>query len=239
VGKTLPDPSVFLETLCFEDLSFVEALVRGNGKAWQRFDALLLRIVAQVSSRFRNTSSKRILEDLRQEIMGLFYLDGKVLTYRASAPLEAWVRQVVFNHWRRAVKQESGEKRIHSLDQTSEGHDAPRLIADPKAAPPDHRMDQREWASALARAIPEAMKSLDRDERRMLELLPSKKLTQLEMAEELKVSPFKMSRWYKEVRERFQKSLTRELRRDLAIEEAEISHLMEYLAELWTRGAEP
>lgn len=237
-GQPPASPEIFASLICPADAYFAEALVLGRGEAWRLFDGILHRVVGQVGHRFRGKSSSRILDEMREETMGLFYLDGKVATFRATAPIEAWARQVVFNQWRRAVSREGPGRKILSLSQGPGEESTPsETIPDPRIPPPDQRLDQREWAAALARAIPEALASLDRDERRMVEELPAKLISQVELAAQLRVSPFKLSRWYKEVRARFLKALTRELRQELPIDEAELDHLLRYLAGLWRRGS--
>ncbi|HMS17132.1 MAG TPA: hypothetical protein PKA37_09860 [Planctomycetota bacterium] len=237
--RPLPKPLEVIPTLCLDDLYLAESLLLGHESAWIAFERLLKTVLDSVGSRFRGPSALRFRDDLREEMTGLFYMDDKIRTYRAGAPLEAWMRQVVYHHWQRMLRNSMGERRTISLDAGSTESGGSMTYEDQRSLPPDQRAQQKEWSDALSQAIPRALACLDRDERRMLTELPTKVITQQQLAEELKISTFKMSRWYKSVRERFQKALLRELREDLRIEDKELDHLLDDLGQLWGRDAGP
>ena len=179
-------------------------------------------------------------EEIRETILGTFFLDGKVATYRATAPIGAWARQVVFNLFRQRMNQRRSGRETPSLSQIGEtGKDAESLLPVSREPPPPDVLDRAEWSEVFARVVPEALSCLDRDERRMLEVLPTKLMTQVQLCKEMGISPFKLNRWYKEVRQRFLREVTHRLRLLADLDEVQADRLVAYLASLWSGRAPP
>ena len=224
-----------VDLLVLEDVYLAQALIRGNGDAWSAFEELLERCFRSVRSHFSGQTPRVLLEEIRESVLGTFFMDDKVSSFRATAPIVAWARQVVFNLFRQRINQRRSGREAPSLSQLiEEGGDPEEALLPPSRGPtPPELLHRAELATALKRAVPEALKSLDRDEQRMLAVLPTKKMTQIELAEELGVSPFKMNRWYKEVRQRFMRAVSRHVREVIGLDEQEAERLIDHLAALW------
>jgi len=222
--------------LVLRDVYLSEALLRGHGEAWTQFEELLEVAFRSVRSHFTGQTPQRVLDEIRESVLGTFFLDGKIHSFRATAPLGAWARQVVFNIFRQHMNRRRDGRESTALSQITDNDQegAADALLPPSREPPPHELLHRaEWSEALERAVPEALDLLDRDERRMLEVLPTRRMTQIQLAEALGISPFKLNRWYKEVRARFLRSVTHRLRLLVGLEQGESERLMDYLVTLW------
>ncbi|NRA94836.1 MAG: hypothetical protein HRU14_01360 [Planctomycetes bacterium] len=226
-----------VDRLVLEDVYLSEALLQGRSIAWATFEQLLERAFRSVRAHFSGRTPRALLDEIRESILGTFFIDGKIEGYRATAPIGAWGRQVVFNLFRQRINLRHSGREPASLSQLSdeEGGSNEALLPPSREPGPPEIVQQNELGEALRRAVPEAMASLDRDEHRMLDVLPTKRMTQIDLAAELGVSPFKLNRWYKEVRERFLRSVTRHVREIIGLEEQESERLVDHLVALWAR----
>ncbi|MAB88236.1 MAG: hypothetical protein CMJ90_02100 [Planctomycetes bacterium] len=243
--ETAVELQAILDRLVLQDVYLSQALMAGHGAAWTTFEQLLERAFRSVRAHFSGQTPRALLDEIRESILGTFFIDGKIASYRATAPIGAWGRQVVFNLFRQRINLRHSGKEPASLSQLSadaDGSNEALLPASREPGPPEI-VQQSELGEALRRAVSTAMASLDRDEQRMLDVLPRKRMTQIELAAELDVSPFKMNRWYKEVRERFLRAVTRHVREIIGLEEQESEQLIDQLVTLWARdpipGSEP
>jgi RNA polymerase sigma factor (sigma-70 family) len=217
-----------------QDVYLAESLLHGCSPAWARFEEELDAAYRNVRSHFLGQTPSRILEEIRESVLGTFYMEGKVATYRATAPISAWARQVIFNLFLQAIRRARSGRDPTSLSQLMDGNDAQESLLPPsREPPPPDVLGRREWHEAFLRAVPEALEALDRDERRMLEVLPTKRMTQVQLAQELGVSPFRLNRWYKEVRQRFQREVTHRLRLLVDLDAGDVDRLVAYLATVW------
>ena len=236
---SVPDAPPTVDQICgvlvMRDVYLSEALLRGVSTAWLRFEEVIEVAFRSVRSHFSGQTPQVVLDEIRESVLGTFFIDGKIATFRATAPLGAWARQVVFNIFRQRMNKRRSGREATSLSQLAdqESEDHAQLLPPSREPPPDEVAHLAEWGVALERAVPEALESLDRDERRMLEMLPTKRMTQVDLARELDVSPFKLNRWYKEVRQRFLRSVTHRLRMLIGLDEDESHRLVDYLVGLW------
>jgi DNA-directed RNA polymerase specialized sigma24 family protein len=237
-GEPLPAIDEVCGTIVLPDAYLAQALVEGRAEAWQTLEELLDTAWRTVRAHFAGQASRLVLEEIRESILGTFFLDGKVATYRATAPIGAWARQVIFNLFRQRMNQRRSGHVAPALSQIGETDaDLEGLLPPSRELPPPDAMDRTEWSEVFARIVPEALAVLDRDERRMLEVLPSKAMTQVQLCKELGVSPFKLNRWYKDVRRRFLREVTHRLRLLSDLDEVQADRLVAYLAGLWSQEA--
>lgn len=231
------DIDMVVDVLVLQDVYLSEALILGRSAAWTTFEELLERGFRSVRAHFSGQTPKILLDEIRESVLGTFFIDGKISSYRATAPIGAWARQVVFNLFRQRINRRRSGKEPASLSQLAdEPGDADEALLPPSHEPgPPEILQQVELGDALRQAVPRALSGLDRDEQRMLEVLPTKRMTQIDLAKELGVSPFKMNRWYKEVRDRFMRGVTRHVREIIGLDEQEAERVVEHLAALWAR----
>lgn len=227
-----------LGVLVLRDVYLAEALVRGVGAAWTAFESQLEGAFRSVRSHFSGQTPQVLLDEIRDSVLGTFFVDGKVNSYRATAPIGAWARQVVFNLFRQRINFRRSGKEATALSQLGdEDTHGPDTLLPPSGAPePPDALHRIELSEALRHAVPKALATLDRDEQRMLDVLPTRRMTQVDLARELEVSPFKLNRWYKEVRERFLRGVTRHVREVIGLDEEEAQRLIDHLAAVWARG---
>lgn len=230
-------PETHAERLIFADGYLAEALVQDREAAWDTFSGVLASALRQAA---RHSSGIRARwEELEDDLLALFFGGEKVATYRATAPIAAWARQVVINVMRQRLQGRSRLVTETSLPSLRDPDGQSGLLEPASTAPgPEDEATRREWREALRAAVPKALQGLDRDERRMLSELPVRRITQVEMAQELGVSPFKMNRWYKEVRGRFLRRLTHELRLAIGLASDETEELVSWLTAALERDAD-
>lgn len=227
------EPRNALERVVLADAWFAEALRLGREDAWIRFEGIVSAAVRSLGSESRSLLGRLALKDVEDAALGAFYLDGRIASFRATAPIGAWVRQVVFNLWRAQLARRKDPRTGVPLSQlASEEGSADDLLPPARDLDPAECASREEWDRILARVVPEALAQLDRDERRMLAVLPGRQLTQVALAEELGISPFKINRWYKDVRERFLRAVRRGLQLEVHLSELQADRLVAWLAGL-------
>jgi len=227
-----------IDTLVLRDVYLAEALVRGIGAAWTAFEDQQEGAFRSVRSHFSGQTPQILLDEIRDSVLGTFFVDGKVRTFRATAPIGAWARQIVFNLFRQRINLRRSGKEATALSQLGDDEQGADRLLPPSGAPsPPEALHRIELSDALRYAVPKALATLDRDEQRMLDALPTKQMTQIELAEEIGVSPFKLNRWYKEVRERFLRGVTRHVRERIGLDDEETQRLIDHLAAVWARSA--
>lgn len=230
-------PDEICDGLVAADIYLAEALLAGVPAAWTAFEDLIETAWRTVRSHFAGHTSRRILEEIRESILGTFFLDRKVASWRATAPLGAWARQVIFNLFRQRMNERKSGREGPTLSQIGDsGADSEGLLPPSREPPPPDVLDHAEWSEVFARVVPEALGTLDRDERRMLEVLPTKRMTQVQLCRQMGISPFKLNRWYKDVRRRFLRDVTHRLRLLCDLDEVQADRLVAYLAGLWNSG---
>ena len=233
---TVPD---ILEVLVLRDVYLAEGLLLGSETAWAAFEGELEGAFRSVRSHFSGQTPQVLLDEIRDSVLGTFFVDGKVRTYRATAPIGAWARQVVFNLFRQRINLRKSGKEATALSQMTdeESRGGEDSLLPPSGAPsPPEVLHRIELSQALRHAVPKALATLDRDEQRMLDVLPIKRMTQVDLARELGVSPFKLNRWYKEVRARFLRGVTRHVREVIGLDDEEARRLIDHLAAVWARS---
>ncbi len=231
-------PRSAIKRVVLADAWFAEALRLGREDAWLHFEGIVAAAVRSLGSESRSLLGRLTLKDVEDGALGAFYLDGRIASYRATAPIGAWVRQVVFNLWRAGLSRRKDPRVGVPLSQlAAEDGTAEDLLPAARDLDPAECASREEWDRILARVVPEALAQLDRDERRMLAVLPGRQLTQVALAEELGISPFKINRWYKDVRERFLRAVRRGLQLEVQLSELQADRLVAWLAGLDTTGA--
>ena len=236
-NRTPPSPADLIEDVKWADVAFAESLARGSNSSWIAFQEMLDEIMRKLRSQALGTRSVAVAEEIRNEVLSVFYLGGKILTYRGSAPIYGWARQILSNlikrtHRRRAINQD-----LNAPDNQLDNEELVMSFEDSRVEDPAMRLDQVIWTQALAKAIPEALAELDRDERKILSLLATGSTTQIALAKEMGVNTFRMNRWYQDIRIRFRKAISRSLQMNLQVDEAELDALLAYLTQLWAAKA--
>ncbi len=235
-----PTPEGVLATLLPAELYLAEALCRGVPAAWSAFEDVLEASFRSVRSHLGGRASRTIMREIRESILGTFFLDRKVDTYRGTAPLGAWARQVIFNLFRQRLHLRKTGRETPAFSQIgAQDDDIESLLPAAREPPPPEMLDRDEWTAALARVVPEAFRDLDPVERRMLEVLPTKIMSQVKLCRELGISPFKLNRWYKDVRRRFLRGVALRLKADCDLDELQAERLIGYLAGLWGPSVQP
>jgi hypothetical protein len=218
--------------LATEDVYLAEACVAGNTKAWARLEDLIEQGARMARKSFTQGAMRVRLFELRETLLGTFYLEKKILTYRGTGPLRAWIRQVIFNLLRRAVNQRRAGRETEAISQL--GEENRQDFADrpsPAAPTPVDLLVRREWDDLLKAAVPDALRAFTPEELLMLKLLPSREATQIELCQRLNVSPFQLNRWYREVRLRFIQRVKDELRRRAPGAEIEFDRLLRFFVD--------
>jgi|GEM_PF-6358928 RNA polymerase sigma factor (sigma-70 family) len=224
-------PHSALARVVLADAWFAEALLLGRESAWKQFSPIVGAAVRSLHANVHSALGRLIITDLEGSALGAFYMESRIASYRATAPISAWARTVVFNLWRAALARQKDSRTAVAFSQLTAEDGAVEDLAPPSHEPdPAELASREEWDKILARIVPEALSGLDRDERRMLSALPSKQVTQVALARELGVSPFRINRWYKEVRERFLRAVRRGLQLDAHLSELEAERLVAWLA---------
>ncbi len=203
------------ELLVLEDLGLAELALSGDARAWEILRELVAKAISLLSA--RTGQGKRglaIIQELREDLLGAFLLQEKLLTYRATAPLVPWIRQIAFNRFRERLLEMKRRSTTEPLFSDLNQDPSSPLPSLPPASTKDAlaTIAAQEWETALRLAVPEALAALPTSERRMMEVLPTRTLTQVQLCEELGVSPFTLNRWYKDARQRFLRLLVQDLR---------------------------
>lgn len=219
-----------------EDAYLAQALVERKAKAWKLYSSMIHEVVQSLRSHAHTSTARAALREVADCALGTLFMDGRMDTYRATAPLRAWTRQVVLNLYRAQLAAGNRTAPLCSHGPDDEACNCENGVPQDRHPNPGELADHHEWDEVLARAVPAALKSFDRDELRMLRLLPGKQMTQVALASELRISPFRMNRWYKDVRTRFLRAVTRHIHLDAHLTDLQADRLIAWLAESWLPG---
>jgi DNA-directed RNA polymerase specialized sigma24 family protein len=223
-----PEPGAILSLLVLRDLGLVQAALEQDARAWMHLATLVRRAVRVLALRLGSgRRGRQVAEELEENLLGSMFLKGKLGTYRATAPVIPWLRQVACNRARERMSEiRRAEELSRPLAESEDG------LAEPgsgrRRGPWDPRIlvEEEEIRAVLAWALPRVLDTFSAEEREMLQRLSQGEITQVELCQQFGVSPFTLNRWYREVRERFRKRLVREAREALGLHEAPAGEIL-------------
>ena len=156
---TRQQQAAFFGGLCLPDLVLARACAAGNERAWEHFVAVYRQPLtrAAIAITGRETLGRELADQLYGELYGLTMRDGErrcpLLSYRGRGSLMGWLRTTLaqrhVDHYRRSRREEPLEEM-----------DAPAPDHAPGTAPAE--------LSLLERAIEEAVRERDAEERYLL-----------------------------------------------------------------------
>lgn len=200
--------AAFFRGLCLGDLVLARACAAGNERAWEHFIARCRQplIRAAIAITGSETLGRELADQLYAELYGLNMRDGErrcpLLSYRGRGSLMGWLRTTLaqrhVDHLRRS-------RRLKSLDDTVEEIDAP--ATDPAPETPAAELSQ------LDRAIEDALRGRDAEERYLLAAYYLDEQTLLQIARVLGVHEATVSRKLKRATENTRKQVLRNLER--------------------------
>jgi len=160
---TRQEQASFFRGLCLGDLVLARACAAGNERAWEHFIAQhrqpLIRAANAITG--SETLGRDLADQLYAELYGLNTREGErrcpLLSYRARGSLMGWLRTTLaqrhVDHYRRS-------RRLKPLDDTLDEMDAPAA----EIAPQPHSGE----LSQLERAVEDALRGRDAEERYLL-----------------------------------------------------------------------
>ena len=200
--------AAFFRGLCLGDLVLARACAAGNERAWEHFIARCRQplIRAAIAITGSETLGRELADLLYAELYGLNTRDGErrcpLLSYRGRGSLMGWLRTTLaqrhVDHLRRS-------RRLKSLDDTVEEMDAPATALAPETPPAE--------ISHLDRAIEDALRGRDAEERYLLAAYYLDEQTLLQIARVLGVHEATVSRKLKRATEDTRKHVLKSLER--------------------------
>ena len=160
---TRQEQASFFRGLCLGDLVLARACAAGNERAWEHFIAQhrqpLIRAANAITG--SETLGRDLADQLYAELYGLNTREGErrcpLLSYRGRGSLMGWLRTTLaqrhVDHYRRT-------RRLKPLDDTLDEMDAPAA----EIAPQPHAGE----LSQLERAVEDALRGRDAEERYLL-----------------------------------------------------------------------
>ena len=160
---TRQEQASFFRGLCLGDLVLARACAAGNERAWEHFIAQhrqpLIRAANAITG--SETLGRDLADQLYAELYGLNTREGErrcpLLSYRGRGSLMGWLRTTLaqrhVDHYRRS-------RRLKPLDDTLDEMDAPAA----EIAPQPHSGE----LSQLERAVEDALRGRDAEERYLL-----------------------------------------------------------------------
>jgi RNA polymerase sigma-70 factor (ECF subfamily) len=200
--------AAFFRGLCLGDLVLARACAAGNERAWEHFIARCRQplIRAAIAITGSETLGRELADQLYAELYGLNTRDGErrcpLLSYRGRGSLMGWLRTTLaqrhVDHLRRS-------RRLKSLDGPLEEMDAPATDLAPEMPAAE--------ISQLDRAIEDALRGRDAEERYLLAAYYLDEQTLLQIARVLGVHEATVSRKLKRATEDTRKQVRRNLER--------------------------
>lgn len=162
-SATPQQQAAFFRGLCLADLVLARACAAGHERAWERFIARhrqpLIRAAIAITG--SETLGRDLADQLYAELYGLNTREGErrcpLLSYRGRGSLMGWLRTTLAQ---RHVDHHRRTWRLNSLDDPLEERDAPAVEIVPDT--PTAELSQ------LQRAIEEALRQRDAEERFLL-----------------------------------------------------------------------
>ena len=198
----------FLRGLRLTDVVLAQACAGGHEGAWEHFVALyqqaLIRAAMAITG--SETVGRELAEQLYAELYGLTTRDGErrspLDSYKGRGSLIGWLRTTLaqrhVDHYRRT-------RRELSLELTAEGFE-------PSVAEPEPERPATELA-ALGKAIEEALRGREAEERLLLAAYYIDERTQLEIARMLGVHEATVSRRLRRLVDDLRKQVVKNLQR--------------------------
>jgi len=200
--------AAFFRGLCLGDLVLARACAAGNERAWEHFIARCRQplVRAAIAITGSETLGRELADQLYAELYGLNTRDGKrrcpLLSYRGRGSLMGWLRTTLaqrhVDHLRRS-------RRLKSLDDAVDEMDAPAADVAPETPAAE--------ISQLDRAIEDALRGRDAEERYLLAAYYLDEQTLLQIARVLGVHEATVSRKLKRATEDTRKQVLRNLER--------------------------
>jgi RNA polymerase sigma-70 factor (ECF subfamily) len=200
--------AAFFRGLCLGDLVLARACAAGNERAWEHFIARCRQplIRAAIAITGSETLGRELADQLYAELYGLNTRDGErrcpLLSYRGRGSLMGWLRTTLaqrhVDHLRRS-------RRLKSLDDAVDEMDAPAADCAPETPAAE--------ISQLDRAIEDALRGRDAEERYLLAAYYLDEQTLLQIARVLGVHEATVSRKLKRATEDTRKQVLRNLER--------------------------
>ncbi len=201
--------AAFFRGLCLDDLVLARACAAGNERAWEHFIARhrqpLIRAAIAITG--SETLGRELADQLYAELYGLNSREGErrcpLLSYRGRGSLMGWLRTTLAQ---RHVDHHRRSKRLKSLDDSIEEMDVPAVEVAPDTSAAE--------LSLLQRAVEEALRQCDAEERFLLAAYYLDGQTLLQIARVLGVHEATVSRKLRRATEETRKKVLRNLRRD-------------------------
>jgi RNA polymerase sigma-70 factor, ECF subfamily len=198
----------YFRGLSLDDLVLARACASGNERAWERFIALhrqpLMRAAIAITG--SETLGRDLADQLYAELFGLNTHEGErrcpLLSYRGRGSLMGWLRTTLaqrhVDHYRRS-------RRLQPLDDSMDEMDA--------SAPDASQQTPADGLSRLQRAIEQALRDRDAEERFLLSAYYLDEQTLLQIARVLCVHEATVSRKLRRATEDTRKQVFRNLQR--------------------------
>jgi RNA polymerase sigma-70 factor (ECF subfamily) len=207
-ASTQRQQAAFFRGLCLGDLVLARACAAGNERVWEHFIARCRQplIRAAIAITGSETLGRDLADQLYAELYGLNTRDGErrcpLLSYRGRGSLMGWLRTTLaqrhVDHLRRC-------RRLKPLDDPLEKMDAPATDLAPETPAAE--------LSQLDRAIEDALRRRDAEERYLLAAYYLDEQTLLQIARVLGVHEATVSRKLKRATEDTRKQVLRNLER--------------------------
>jgi RNA polymerase sigma-70 factor, ECF subfamily len=200
--------AAFFRGLCLADLVLARACAAGNERAWEHFVASYREqlVRAAIAITGSETLGRDLADQLYAELYGLTTQDGErrcpLLSYRGRGSLLGWMRTTLAQ---RHVDHHRRSRREVPLENPLDGLDVPA----PEAAPET----PAEELSLLERAIAEAVRGRDAEDRYLLAAYYLDGQTLLEIAQVLSVHEATVSRKVRRATGEIRKQILRNLER--------------------------
>lgn len=200
--------AAFFRGLCLGDLVLARACAAGNERAWEHFIARhrqpLIRAAIAITG--SETLGRELADQLYAELYGLNMREGErrcpLLSYRGRGTLMGWLRTTLAQ---RHVDYHRRNRRLKSLDDPLQEVDAPAVEIAPNTSAAE--------LSQLQRAIEEALRQRDTEERFLLASYYLDRQTLLQIARVLGVHEATVSRKLRRATEGTRKEVLRNLQR--------------------------
>jgi RNA polymerase sigma-70 factor (ECF subfamily) len=207
-APTQRQQAAFFRGLCLDDLVLARACAAGNECAWEHFVAQhrqpLIRAAIAITG--SETLGRELADQLYAELFGLNTREGErrcpLLSYRGRGSLMGWLRTTLAQ---RHVDHHRRNRRLKSLDDPLEEMDAPAADLAPETPAAE--------LSQLERAIEDALRGRDAEERFLLAAYYLDGQTLLQIARVLGVHEATVSRKLKRATEDTRKQVLRNLER--------------------------
>ena len=235
-----PNPSndhlvEYLRNLYLQDLALAAACMEGIESAWdcfvREYRSPLRAAAGAITKGSRvGTNAQELADSLFAELYGL--VDGKrgerslFRYFHGRSSLKTWLRAILAQ---RHVDRLRESRRWESLDQ-GDGEE-PKRVPERGAALPTLDPRREQYLLQFVRALQQSLASLDRGDRRRLELYYARQMTLAEIGREIGEHESSVSRNLERVRRELRMRVEEHLRGEAALSEAEITLCFQYASE--------